>query len=767
MGFFKKFWYIVKSDVVNALKEFYVSGTLPKSVHHTFLCLIPKKEAISDIRDLRPISLVSSLYKILSKVLMERLKVFMGGLVAVEQCAFVGGRQILDAILIANELIDSRKRARKPGLVFKLDIEKAYDHVNWECLFIVMKTMGFPPPWIRWIRGCITAASFSVLVNGEASGYFSSKRGLRQGDSLSPCLFILVMEVLSGILRTLQSRGLVEGFFMNEELRMGEVTHILYADDTLLFCDASEDQVRSLLTALPLFETISGLRVNLHKSSMMVVGEVENPSRYADIFGCELSSLPTTYLGLPLGSRAASLTVWEPVIEKVQARLASWKARMLSFGGRLVLLKSVLSNLPIYFLSLFRAPSSVIARLFFLKRIARLEKIYNDFLWSGVFETKRLHWVKWDIVKTPIIRGGLGVLDLRCMNRALLGKWAWRFGVERDAWWRRLIVAKFGQGRSEWRPCWNLGVYGCSVWRAIVNESSYFWKVAYVDPGGGFGVSFWHDFWVPGKLLVSDFPRVGFVAQSLDAFVSDMFSMVDRSWEIPLTISLRGGAEAERVLLMQTLNALPQLWITTGPARLVWPLEASMVFSVHSFATNLIESNFGGDTAFPFKLVWNPCVPSKICCFLWMVSHEKIATVDNLRKRGMILPNWCSLCKQHEESISHLFFSCPFAIAIWDNFKKAFDLHGPYLPFIRQFLIAWRGLWCDPRFRDCIKLLPHAVCWYIWLERNNRIFRDVESSPKEIGHKIVLIVGRWLRAFSRISDRRFHQWMVIGTKHLI
>ncbi|CAL1403953.1 unnamed protein product [Linum trigynum] len=87
-----------------------------------------------------------------------------------------------------------------------------------------------------------------------------------------------------------------------------------------------------------------------------------------------------------------------------------------------------------------------------------------------------------------MVRGGLGVLDLRSVNRSLLGKWVWRFGVERDAWWRKMIVAKCGIGSLEWKPCWNLGSYGCSLWRTIVNESSHFWKVAYVDPGGGGGV---------------------------------------------------------------------------------------------------------------------------------------------------------------------------------------------------------------------------------------------------------------------------------------
>ncbi|CAN1135074.1 LINE-1 retrotransposable element ORF2 protein, partial [Linum perenne] len=472
-AFLQRCWSFVGEDFVRALDEFFHSGTLPRMICHTFICLIPKKEDVEDIKDLRPISLVGCIYKVISKVLMERLKLGISEVISENQCAFIGGRQILDASLIVNEVIDSRKRSGRAGLVFKLDIEKAYDHVNWGCLIQTLEAMNFPPRWVDWMWSCISSPFFSVLVNGESKGYFKSERGLRQGDSLSPFLFTCVMEVLSGMFRVVRGAGLFSGFFMDEANRRGEVSHVLYADDTIVFCEADEQQVKVLLATLVCFETVSGLRVNYHKSCMFPVGEVANALRFADLFGCGVGSFPSTYLGLPLGAYAKSKALWDPVVSCVTKRLSSWKARLMSFGGRLTLVKSVLSCLPIYYMSLFKAPASV---------IKQIERMQCRFLWEGVSEVRKLHLVRWDLVKAPLARGGLGILDLSCMNSALLNKWSWRFGTERVAWWRRLVTLKCREDKSSWVANWNLLSSGWSVWRWIVLECAWFWKFGHIDP---------------------------------------------------------------------------------------------------------------------------------------------------------------------------------------------------------------------------------------------------------------------------------------------
>jgi hypothetical protein len=168
----------------------------------------------------------------------------LDSLISESQNAFVGGKKILDSVLIANECLDSRLKSHAPVVICKLDIEKAYDHVNWNCLLHLMERMGFGIRWRRWIEAYISSVQFSVLVNGSPEGYFNSSRGLRQGDPLSPLLFLLVMEVLSRMLKKVESEGLIQGFSAGGNSNSGlRNSHLLYADDTILFCDANMTQL--------------------------------------------------------------------------------------------------------------------------------------------------------------------------------------------------------------------------------------------------------------------------------------------------------------------------------------------------------------------------------------------------------------------------------------------------------------------------------------------------------------------------------------------
>ncbi|CAN1810376.1 Putative ribonuclease H protein At1g65750, partial [Linum perenne] len=169
--------------------------------------------------------------------------------------------------------------------------------------------------------------------------------------------------------------------------------------------------------------------------------------------------------------------LWDSVVRSVEQKVQWWKAKFLSFGGRVTLLKSVLSGLPVYFMSLFKAPAKV---------IKRIERIQNNFLWSGSNEGGKIHWVDWNMVKTDKKFGGLGVHDLATLNSALLSKWMWRYAVERNAWWRSLIEIKC-KGGSDWIPAWNLGPAGWSIWRWVLSVNHLFWSYGFIDPGvGGF-----------------------------------------------------------------------------------------------------------------------------------------------------------------------------------------------------------------------------------------------------------------------------------------
>ena len=292
-AFWQFCWDIVKHKVMGFFAEFQNSSHFERSLNSTFIVLIPKKGGTDNLKDFRPISLVGSLYKILAKILANRLKRVVGNVISNSQHAFVEDRQILDVVLIANEALDSRLKSAKGGIICKMDIEKAYDHVNWCFLLAILDKMGFGIKWVNWMRWYISLTCFSILLNGSPVDFFQSSRGLRQGDPFSPFLFILAMEALSSILKRALQGGFLEGFMAGG--RGGEsvvVSHILFVDGTLVFCDASKEHVEILSWTFMWFEVISWLKINLHKSKLIPVGVVPNFEDLARVLGCKVGSLP-------------------------------------------------------------------------------------------------------------------------------------------------------------------------------------------------------------------------------------------------------------------------------------------------------------------------------------------------------------------------------------------------------------------------------------------------------------------------------------------
>jgi hypothetical protein len=453
LAFFQVCWDVIKTDLMGVFQNFHTHRKFVKSINATFIAFIPKKPGAVDLKDFRPISLVSSVYKIIAKVLANRLRRVVEKIISNPQNAFVKGRQILDSVLIANECLDSRIKSGEPGLLCKLDIEKAYDHVNWDFLLYMLRMCGFGESWCSWIAHCISLMHFLVLVNSTPSGFFSSSCGIRQGDPLSPLLFVIVMEALSKLFSITVQRGFLSGFSVGSGSNgVINISHLLFADDTLVFCGVNLDHLLYLRMLLLSFEAVSGLKINLDKSVLVPVGHVDNMDDLAGILGCGVSSLPLKYLGLPLGAPFKAKFSWDEVIGKIERRLASWKRLYLSKGGRVTLIKSTLSNLPTYFLSLFPISSGV---------SIRIEKLHRDFLWGGIGEEFKFHVVNWSKVCSPISNGGLGIRNLRIFNKALLGKWLWRYAHERGAWWKSVVDAKYG---SNWAGWCSLNPLGHTEW---------------------------------------------------------------------------------------------------------------------------------------------------------------------------------------------------------------------------------------------------------------------------------------------------------------
>lgn len=280
--------------------------------------LYPKKTEAMEWKDYRLISLCNVINKILTKVLSVRLNKVLPKIISITQSGFTPSRDIGDNILLAQELIQSIDRKTRGGnVVLKLDMAKAYDRVDWEFLFKVMDKFGFNQDCIEKIKRCINNCSFSILINGELKGYFKSTRGLRQGDPISPSLFIILAECLS--------RGLNNLFLRNNELqfRYGGgilVSHLGFADDIVIFTNGQKSSLSKLMSFLRQYTDNSGQAINCDKSSFTTSKEIHRRV-VADNTGFQYQPLPMVYLGVPLYKGHKKASLFEDLISKIKRRI--------------------------------------------------------------------------------------------------------------------------------------------------------------------------------------------------------------------------------------------------------------------------------------------------------------------------------------------------------------------------------------------------------------------------------------------------------------
>ncbi|GKA40994.1 RNA-directed DNA polymerase, eukaryota, partial [Tanacetum coccineum] len=266
-GFFRHFWYLIHNDVYDAVRYFFSYTEIPKGCNSSFVALIPKTLNANFVKDFRPISLIGSIYKIIAKILANHLVGVLDDIVNEVQSAFIADRQILDGPFILNEVIQWCKTKKKQVLIFKVDFEKAYDSVRWDFLDEVLRKFGFGDKWCKWIQCCLNSSRGSILVNGSPTEEFQFGKGLKQGDPLSPFLFILIMESLHLSFQRIVDAGMFKGIKLGGGLV--NLSHMFYADDAVFVGQWCENNITTLVHVLDCFHKASGLRINMSKSKIM------------------------------------------------------------------------------------------------------------------------------------------------------------------------------------------------------------------------------------------------------------------------------------------------------------------------------------------------------------------------------------------------------------------------------------------------------------------------------------------------------------------
>ena len=469
-----------------------------EKINNSYLFMLPKRHGVESVNDYRPISLSNSIYLIMAKVLADRLREVIGVLIELFQYAFISGRQLPDSVAMAGEILAAWKVQGTKGFMWKVDFAKAYDSLDWRFLWAVLQNRGFPKEWIKWMKRCVTSQSFSALINGRPTGgWIRPQRGIGQGCPLAPMLFILAADVLYSSAAQACASGSLKGFQTHSQ-PLG-IPLLQYADDTLFFMEGSMEEAKNLSTLLDIFAYCSGFRLNREKSEFTGFGlSQDEESQCSRALGTPMGTLPIQYLGLPLSTGQLRSAYWESVVGKVEQRLEGWKAKVLLKGGRLVLLKSVLSVIPTFYLFVFKIPASIEQRLSGLMR---------RFFWTGSKEGRGLALVAWDDICKPTCQGGLGVPHLNTMNVALLTKWVKRIiGSEED------VIRAVMRDRYEAGVAWDkmtTRVRGASAfWRGLGKVVPIIQKIFSARLGDSALFRFYLDEWSDKGCLREKFPRL-------------------------------------------------------------------------------------------------------------------------------------------------------------------------------------------------------------------------------------------------------------------
>jgi hypothetical protein len=403
--FYHTYWEIIETDFTNEILNILNHGGDPRPLNDTHICLIPKNDNPSYPCDYRPISLCNVTLKTITKTIANRLKTYLPEIISQTQSAFVPGRLISDNTIIANEVFHylSQTTSKKGYVGIKTDMAKAYDRIEWSFLQATLTSMNFPPRLICTIMRCVTTISFAILINGNPFKTFHPKRGLRQGDPLSPYLFIICADVLYAMLSKAQSNNLIHGVKVAPSAP--EITHLFFADDSILFCRETEEEARQIKQIISTYQQASGQLVNYNKSEILFSKRVSTQVKTAinSILPMRVVDNFSKYLGQPTVIGRSKIQTFNYIQDMVWKKLKGWKGKNLSFAGRGTLIKTVAQAIPTYLMSSF----------LLLRGICdQLDRMISSFWWGNNVDKRKIHRINWEKTCKQKSLGGMGFRDI-------------------------------------------------------------------------------------------------------------------------------------------------------------------------------------------------------------------------------------------------------------------------------------------------------------------------------------------------------------------
>lgn len=482
-----------------------------------------------------------------------------------------------------------------------------------------MEMINVPPGLIRIIKECMAASRVTVMINGSGQGFIKPTRGLRQGCPLSPYIFILAMEFLSKQFQLHVERGTIKGIRLTKTAP--RLTHVLYADDLMIMGKATTQEAQQTLAILQEFATASGLQVNPNKSTMWFSSQCDENCKEVlfAAFGARPAEANEKYLGIIVSQSNRQQDVTHGILmDKLYSKLAGWKVGMLSFAGRVTLLKSVLASIPVYYMT--------VAALS-LRTITEMNRLFRRFVWGKLETDKYISFVAWGKICEPADNGGLGVRDTKIFKNSLLLKVAWQLVADEDRIWVKVFHAKYFPRAGFWDIKNTRD--SSSLWKSVQGLKGFFDNNIKWQIGDGRGIAALNQPWFPGwstQTIRSNEQR--------DLKVADLFDPDRGAWKFDKIRELFG---AQAIQVIMDANCKPQAQPLIQD-RLIWTESSKGRYSTKE-GYKLLSQQRNNMVYEPTKIEawkrvwsWKGVIP-RVKMFLWKSIHGGIATLAELHKR--------------------------------------------------------------------------------------------------------------------------------------
>eukprot|EP00253_Pinus_taeda_P035869 PITA_35869 len=692
--FYRICWALVKPDLLRMIRGFMRKARIGGGINSTFLSLIPKEINPRSFDRYRPISVCNASYKIVSKLLASRIKPLLQKLISPAQGGFVKGRHILDNVIQVQEALHSSHSRKEQGMLIKLDMCNAFDRVNFSFLYRVLTTFGFNQEFINLIKAFLEKIWIAPMVNGRPADFFLATMGLRQGCPLSPFLYILMADSLSRKLTLEKQNGNLPGIRIVKEI--DPMNHPLFADDSLLLGGASLRIADSFKIILKKFCNISGALISERKS--VVYGwntDQQTINRIASNLGFNgyADWDKFKYLGLPITKGSNRNQLWEEVISKFKKNITGWGGYWLTTGGKLTLIRAVLSALPTYQASLMLAPKQI---------SDQISSLMRNFLWNGGRgNDNRFHLINWETTKRPMEEGGLQIRDPLLANIVLGCKLLWQLLDEPSHLVNLILKYKYFKHQPIRTFIPEKAPKGTQAWKLCSKGIEFFKTHLYKIPGNDKNTMLWKDR-VMGHPPLKENSEIA---------------------EIRVWLWSKGIRKIEDIIGWDNRGEW-QCWnFPKAPAQLATQLHTlKKAISDFTPVHRDEEDSWGWGKTGVYKARQG---------YLQMQSKKNSPHPKEVWK---------------QETTDHLFINCEYAKKVWNIFLTGINVRPSTQCTTAEIFTSWKASYPhniagkSPCYNIWIAA-PKYLCWKLWLAGNEIIFNQNEiAAEKEAKHAKKLLL---------------------------